>query len=57
MWSPTDELVPPWSAAELFGPTVTNVEAPPVGHLELLLSPPVVRLIGDGLRTSATAPT
>jgi triacylglycerol lipase len=53
VWSPTDELVPPWSASELFGPTVTNVAAPPVGHLELLLSRPVLRLIGDGLRTSA----
>jgi triacylglycerol lipase len=51
VWSPADELVPDWSASTLFGPTVTNVEAPPVGHLELLLSRHVVKLIGDGLRT------
>ncbi|WP_052666885.1 esterase/lipase family protein [Nitriliruptor alkaliphilus] len=52
VWSAADELVPGWSGTTLFGPTVTNVEAPPLGHLELLLSRRVVELIGDGLRAS-----
>lgn len=50
LWSAADELVPDWSTRSLFGPTVRTVEAPRLGHTQMLLSGRVAGAVAQALR-------
>lgn len=56
LWSAADEVVPDWSTRSLFGPTVRTVEAPQLGHTQMLLSRRVAHTVARALATPAEPP-